>query len=88
MFLHLEVLTIRSNPLRLFSIEVCACYPGHTISIHRSFPPALVGRAGRAALVGRAGRAALVGRAGSPSMRRWDRSPGCGPGVDATDSGG
>ena len=70
---------MRSNPLRLFSIEMCACYPGHTISIHRSFPPALVGRAGRAA---------LVGRAGSPSMRRWDRSPGCGPGVDATDSGG
>ena len=76
MFLHLEVLTIRSNPLRLYSIEMCACYPGHTISIHRSFPPALVALVGRAALVG------------SPSMRRWDRSPGCGPGVDATDSGG
>lgn len=70
---------MRSNPLRLFSIEMCACYPGHTISIHRSFPPAL---AALADLVG------LVGRAGSPSMRRWDRSPGCGPGVDATDSGG
>jgi len=67
---------MRSNPLRLFSIEMCACYPGHTISIHRSFPPALV------ALV------ALVGRAGSPSMRRWDRSPGYGPIADATDSGG